>query len=172
MLNTHILSCTEVILSIIFGIDPGIATTGYGIIEENSGNLSFLAHGCIITKPGDQSKRLAILHQELHELLCTYQPSCIAVEQLYFSKNTTTALIVSEARGVILLTAALLSIPVFEYTPKQVKLAVTGSGSADKHQMQAMVARILRLDSIPKPDDAADGLAIALCHIQMYRGKI
>jgi crossover junction endodeoxyribonuclease RuvC len=159
-------------LSIIFGIDPGIATTGYGIIEENKGHLSFLAHGCITTKPGEQSKRLAILHQELQELLRTYQPSCIAVEQLYFSKNTTTALSVSEARGVILLTAALLSIPVFEYTPKQVKLAVTGSGSADKHQMQAMVTRILRLHSIPKPDDAADGLAIALCHIQMHRGKM
>jgi crossover junction endodeoxyribonuclease RuvC len=159
-------------LPITFGIDPGIATTGYGIIEENKGEISCLAHGCISTKPGVQSTRLAILHRELQELLRTYQPSCIAVEQLYFSKNTTTALTVSEARGVILLTAALLSIPVFEYTPKQVKLAVTGSGSAKKQQMQAMVARILRLHSIPKSDDAADGLAIALCHIQMHRGKI
>jgi len=162
----------RLLLPIIFGVDPGIATTGYGIIDEKEGQTSSLAYGCICTKPGEQSKRLAILHQELHELLCTYQPSCIAVEQLYFSKNTTTALIVSEARGVILLTAAFLLIPVFEYTPKQVKLAVTGSGSADKHQMQTMVARILHLPSIPKPDDAADGLAIALCHIQMNRGKM
>ena len=159
-------------MPIIFGVDPGIATTGYGIIDEKEGKMSSLAHGCISTKPGDQSRRLVILHQELQELLYTFQPSCIAVEQLYFSKNTTTALIVSEARGVILLTAALLSIPVFEYTPKQVKLAVTGSGSADKYQMQNMVARILQLDSVPKPDDAADGLAIALCHIQMHRGKM
>ena len=159
-------------MSIIFGIDPGIATTGYGIIEENRGEMSSLAHGCISIKPGEQSKRLAILHQELQDLLRTFQPSCLAVEQLYFSKNTTTALTVSEARGVILLTAALFSIPVFEYTPKQVKLAVTGSGSANKQQMQNMVARILHLPSIPKPDDVADGLAIALCHIQMHRGKI
>ena len=155
---------------IILGVDPGIARTGYGIVEEEKGKTVSLTYGCITTKPDEQSKRLAILHYELDELLRTYHPTCMAVEQLYFARNTTTALIVSEARGVILLTAALLEIPVFEYTPNQVKLAVTGSGSADKHQMQSMIARLLRLDSIPKPDDAADGLAVAMCHIQMHRG--
>ena len=157
-------------MSIIFGVDPGIARTGYGAIEEKVGKTAPLTYGCIITKPDEQSYRLMILHHELEELLRIYQPSCVAVEQLYFARNTTTALIVSEARGVILLTAALLDIPVFEYTPNQVKLAVTGSGSADKRQVQTMMARLLGLHSIPKPDDAADGLAVALCHIQMRRG--
>lgn len=157
-------------MSIIFGVDPGIARMGYGVIEEKMGKTTPLTYGCITTKPDEQSKRLMIVHHELAELLHTYQPACVAVEQLYFAKNTTTALIVSEARGVILLTAALLDIPTFEYTPNQVKLAVTGSGSADKHQMQTMMARLLGLHSIPKPDDAADGLAVALCHIQMHRG--
>ena len=157
-------------MSIIFGVDPGIARTGYGIIEEKMGRTALLTYGCITTKPNDQSKRLMIVHHELKELLRFYQPACVAVEQLYFAKNTTTALIVSEARGVILLTAALFDVPVFEYTPNQVKLAVTGSGTADKQQIQTMIARLLGLHSIPKPDDAADGLAVALCHIQMHRG--
>ena len=157
-------------VSIVFGVDPGIAITGYGIVEEDKGKTIPLTYGCIITKPDEQSKRLAILHYKLNELLRAYQPTCMAVEQLYFARNTTTALIVSEARGVILLTAALLEIPVYEYTPNQVKLAVTGSGAADKHQMQTMVTRLLGLHSVPKPDDAADGLAVAMCHIQMHRG--
>ena len=156
---------------LILGIDPGYASCGYGIIGRE-GNVP-IPHtwGCITTTPktGDTPVRLLEIFQNLETIISLYHPSCMAVEKLYFSRNTTTALQVSEARGVILLAAAKNNLQVFEYTPKQVKLAVSGSGNADKKQMQMMISRLLRLPEIPRPDDAADGLSLALCHMNWMR---
>jgi len=153
------------------GIDPGLAKTGYGVIEQKNGATRHLGHGCIVTSGDGKSpgERLLEIYAEMNRLLPKFLPDELAIEQLFFSKNVTSAMHVSEVRGVILLAATQHRIPVTEYTPNQVKQAVTGSGKADKRQMQEMIARLLRLDSVPKPDDAADGLCIALCHVNMVR---
>ena len=155
---------------IVIGIDPGIARMGYGVIEVGNRNPVPLCYGCIESgKDQPAGMRLLHLYTELSALIARYPPAHIAVEKLFFSKNITSAMGVSEARGVILLLAEQQKIPVTEYTPNQIKQAITGSGRADKRQMQEMIKRLLHLDEIPKPDDAADGLSIALCHIHILR---
>ena len=152
---------------IIIGIDPGTATTGYGVIKlkEKKGGYQCLDYGCITTSPqSSDGQRLKIINQELNKLIKKYQPEILAVENVYFFKNLKTALPVSQAKGVILLTAAKKKVPTFEFTPLQVKMAISGYGKADKKQVQKMAKTILNLEETPKPDDAADALAIALCY--------
>ena len=159
---------------IILGIDPGIATTGYGVVEKmrNSG-LRCVSYGCITTpKEKPAGARLAILEKELQQVLNEYKPDAVVVERLYFFKNLKSAMPVSEARGVILLTIAKKKLPVFELTPLQAKMAITGYGRADKKQMQRMVKEILGLKEIPKPDDAADALGLAIAGILLTKWRI
>jgi crossover junction endodeoxyribonuclease RuvC len=155
---------------LVLGIDPGTAITGYGLVTERDGEAVAIAHGAITT-PSDLPlpDRLMLLQRELSALIEQYQPDHAAVEELFFNKNVRTALAVGHARGVVLLTLAQANVRIFEYTPLEVKQAVTGSGRADKRQMQQMVALLLNLDKIPKPDDAADALAIAVCHLHSAR---
>jgi crossover junction endodeoxyribonuclease RuvC len=155
----------------ILGIDPGFATVGYGIITDEQKGTKAMDWGCVKTKKtdGDASIRLGMIYREIMRLMEQFRPSGMAIEKLFFARNTTSALQVSEARGVILLAAVHYTIPVTEYTPNQVKMAITGSGSADKRQVQEMITRLLRLTDIPSPDDAADGLALALCHLNYTR---
>jgi len=149
--------------TIILGIDPGIARMGWGVVEEARGKARAIAYGCCETPSTAQhSDRLAAVHKEITHLVKEYKPDRVAVEKLFFSKNVKTALAVGEARGVILMTCAKLKAPCVEISPKEVKQALTGYGQADKQQMQRMVQLILKLKEIPKPDDAADALAIAL----------
>lgn len=155
---------------IIIGIDPGLARVGYGVIAVRNRNPEPICYGCIESfKDEPKGERLLHIYAELTALFAKYQPAEIAVEKLFFSKNITSAMSVSEARGVILLLAEQQKTPVTEYTPNQIKQAITGSGRADKRQMQEMITRLLHLDEIPKPDDAADALSIALCHIHIMR---
>ena len=156
---------------IILGIDPGLATMGYGVINAVKGNYSVIDYGAVVTpKDCTLPQRLKQLEEGVQELIETLKPDNIAIEELFFSKNVTTGIAVSEARGVILLTAVKgLGDEVYEYTPNQIKQAVTGYGGADKMQMQHMVQALLRLKSVPRPDDAADALAVAICHAQTSR---
>jgi len=155
---------------IVIGIDPGLAIVGFGVISANNGTITPISYGCIRTSPDQKTpQRLAQIYCEVNLLLEKYDPEVIAVERLFFNTNVTNAMNVSEARGVIFLAAAQKKIPVFEYTPSQVKQAITGSGRADKKQMQEMIKRLLDIDEIPQPDDAADGLSIAVCHINISR---
>jgi crossover junction endodeoxyribonuclease RuvC len=149
---------------IILGIDPGIADTGYGVIEDVSGKIRCLAYGSIKTKAGeDLPLRLLALHKELNHIILKYQPQVAAVEKLFFNKNVKTALIVGQARGVAMLTLSQGKLPIYEFTPSQVKQAVSSYGQADKLQVQKMVKLILNLKELPRPDDAADALAVAIC---------
>lgn len=149
----------------ILGIDPGTATTGFGVIEKHGPKLKFVDAGVITTSPEiSMPSRLSEIYTCLTQLIAEHQPDCMAVELLYFASNVTTAITVGQSRGVVLLAAAEAGLPVGEYTPLQVKQAVTGYGKADKKQIQEMVKMMLGLDGIPKPDDAADGLAIAITH--------
>ena len=149
----------------ILGIDPGTATTGFGIIETNGAKPKFVDAG-VITTPADapMTERLKTIHDELSQIINETKPDEIAVELLYFATNVTTAMTVGQARGVILLCIAEAGLPVHEYTPLQVKMGVTGFGQAKKPQVQEMVKTLLGLQAIPRPDDAADALAIALTH--------
>jgi len=151
--------------NIILGIDPGIADTGYGVIKkEEGGALSCVNYGSIKTKPKtEMSERLEIINIKLTKLIKKYQPEIIAIEQLFFCKNVKTALVVGQARGVVLLTAKQNKTKTIEFTPLQVKQAVSAYGRASKMQVQKMVKLLLRLEEIPRPDDAADALAIAIC---------
>lgn len=152
---------------IVLGIDPGTATTGYGVIQKKGFKTAYLAHGIIKTRPQKtDSQRLAQISSALNQLIRQFQPDQIAVERLFFSKNIKTAMSVSQARGVILMTCAQFNLEAAEYSPNEVKLAIAGHGHADKSQIQKMVKVLLGLSEIPKPDDAADALAIALCHVQ------
>jgi len=158
---------------IVLGIDPGIATTGFAIIEKTKKENKVIDFGCIITKPGiHDSERLKILSNELNKLIKKHQPKIMAVENIFFFKNLKTAMPVSQAKGVILLAAAKKRIPVHEFSPLQVKMAVTGYGKAEKKQVQKMVFNLLNLDEIPKQDDAADALGIALCYIFKSEKKL
>ncbi len=149
---------------IILGIDPGTARTGYGVIQKEKSNLEIIDYGCIETeKTLSTANRLKEIDQELNKLIKKYKPEKVAVEDIFFFKNLKTVIKVSQARGVILCSAARMKIPVSEYTPLQVKQAVTSYGRADKSQVQKMVKLILNLKEIPKPDDAADALATAIC---------
>ncbi len=153
---------------IILGIDPGYAIVGYGVIEKDSrGNCRVIDYGAINTpKEEDFPVRLAIIQDGMKALMSKFKPDAVAVEELFFNQNITTGIAVAEARGVILCTAIQQVSKVFEFTPMQIKLAITGSGSADKKQVQFMTKTLLKLKSIPKPDDAADALAVALCLAQ------
>ncbi|MFH0905114.1 MAG: crossover junction endodeoxyribonuclease RuvC [bacterium] len=148
---------------IIFGLDPGTATTGYGVLIDDGRQLRHLAHGCILTPAGsEQHHRLQTIAKEFKALLRKYQPDLVAVESLYFFKNVSTAMSVAQARGVLLETAASAGLPVMSFTPLQVKQALTGYGKADKKQIQKMVKIVMGLAELPGPDDAADALAIAI----------
>jgi crossover junction endodeoxyribonuclease RuvC len=155
---------------IIIGIDPGLARVGYGVIAVNNRKPEAVCYGCIESAKDQRTpERLLHIYTHLTALMEKFPPDHIAVEKLFFSKNITSAMSVSEARGVILLLAEQHRIPVTEYTPNQVKQAITGSGRADKRQMQEMIMRLLHLPELPRPDDAADALSIALCHIHILR---
>ena len=156
---------------IILGIDPGLATMGYGIIEKKpNGDSVPVDYGVVLT-PKDESLpvRLAMLEEGVNKILNKFKPAEVAVEELFFSKNITTGIPVAHARGVILLTCVKYCGKLYEYTPMQIKQALTGYGRADKVQMMHVVASLLHLQKIPRPDDAADALAVALCHAHTSR---
>lgn len=150
---------------VILGIDPGVATIGFGIIRAERGKNTLIQYGVITTPPGiPLSERLVQIYDDMQQLIETFQPDEMAVEELFFSKNITTGISVAHGRGVILLAAEKLGIPVFEYTPMQVKQSVVGYGKAEKKQVMLMTQRLLNMKEIPRPDDAADALALAICH--------
>ena len=156
---------------IVLGIDPGTAIMGYGVIDYQNSRHKPLAYGTIRTNKDEKTEeRLKQLFHGVNKLLDEYEPDVMAVEELFFNRNATTAITVGQARGVALLAAGLRDIPVGEYTPLQVKQAVVGYGRAEKHQVQYMLTKILGLRETPKPDDAADALAIAVCYCQ-FGGK-
>ena len=149
----------------ILGIDPGIAIVGFGLIESNRGSVRMLQYGAVTTEAGlPLATRLVQIENDMTALIAQLKPDEIAVEELFFSKNITTGIAVAHGRGVILCTAERLGVPIFGYTPMQVKQAVAGYGLADKKQVMDMTKRLLKLKAVPKPDDAADALAIAICH--------
>ena len=149
----------------ILGVDPGVATIGFGLIEADRGSQRLLRYGVINTPAGlPLSNRLYQISRDMEELLGAFHPDEAAVEELFFSKNITTGIAVAHGRGVILLELERAGIPVYEYTPMQVKQAVAGYGGAEKRQVMLMTQRLLRMVEIPRPDDAADALAIAICH--------
>ena len=150
---------------VVLGIDPGIANTGYGVVERRGGRLVALDGGTIETAAGlDPGARLAAIHARVGELLDVYAPAALAVEDLYFGANARSAFAVGQARGVVVLAAGQRGLPCASYTPQQVKAAVCGSGRAEKGQVQRMVQRLLALAELPAPDHAADALAVAICH--------
>lgn len=158
------------------GIDPGTETTGYGLVEEDeSGNLIAIDYGIIKTsKDLPAENRLQVIHSELTKIITLHRPKTSAVEKLFFQKNVTNAIAVGQARGVILLTLVNEGVEISEYSPQEVKMAVTGYGAAEKKQIQIMVQSMLNLKELPKPDDAADALAIAICHLHSigYKTKL
>lgn len=150
---------------IVLGIDPGIAIVGYGVVSYSENNFKVLSCGCITTSSDlGVPNRLEIIYDELLEIISSYEIDAVAIEELFFNKNSKTVIKVAEARGVAILTAVKNKIPIYEYTPLQIKQGVVGYGRAEKKQVQEMVKIILNLNKIPKPDDAADALAVAVCH--------
>ena len=150
---------------IILGVDPGIATIGFGVIEARRGQNILKQYGVITTPAGlPLANRLLQISEDMDALIRQFQPDEMAVEELFFTKNITTGIAVAHGRGVILLSAQKLDLPIFEYTPMQVKQAVAGYGGADKRQVMLMTQRLLSMREVPRPDDAADALAIAICH--------
>ena len=158
-------------MSLVIGIDPGTATIGFALVRDlPDGNNEAVEYGVITTPKGDSApQRLMQLYEELNLILARHKPDSAAVEKLFFANNVTTAIGVGQARGVVLLALAQAGLEVGEYTPNEVKQAVTGYGGADKKQVQEMVRVLLSLDKIPKPDDAADALAIAITHLNTRR---
>lgn len=159
---------------IILGIDVGLATTGWSILDKNPPLINnvakLVAYGAIITKSTtDMPKRLQLIHSELQAIINTFKPDVMAIESIFYFKNQKTIIGVSQARGVMLLTAAENDIPVYDYTPLQVKTAVSGYGRADKLQIQKMVTMIYKLKEVPKPDDIADAIAVGTCHANGHR---
>ncbi|HHT02615.1 MAG TPA: crossover junction endodeoxyribonuclease RuvC [Firmicutes bacterium] len=149
---------------VVLGIDPGTATTGYGLVQEAGNRLQAVAYGVVRTKADKPlPERLAVVHRELTEIIAYHRPDRMAVEELFFNRNVRSALAVGQARGVALLAAAMTGLAVHEYPPTKVKMAVVGYGRASKEQVQEMVRLLLGLPEVPRPDDAADALAIALC---------
>lgn len=149
----------------ILGIDPGVAIVGFGLIESDRGSVRMLQYGAVTTEAGlPLATRLLQIENDMTALISQLKPDEIAIEELFFSKNITTGIAVAHGRGVILCTAERMGVPVYEYTPMQVKQAVAGYGLADKKQVMDMTRRLLKLKAVPKPDDAADALAIAICH--------
>lgn len=157
----------------ILGIDPGYATIGFGLIEADRGQAHMLRYGAITTPAGlHLSKRLYQISCDMEELIGTLKPDVIAIEELFFNTNITTGIAVAHGRGVILCAAEKCGVPLYEYTPSQVKLAVTGYGKAEKRQVMDMTRRLLKLTTVPKPDDAADALALALCHARSFTSRL
>lgn len=155
---------------LVMGIDPGTAICGWGVIDSDGDAVRLVDYGAITTEAGlPLATRLQFIYWGLDELMHKHKPDAVAVEQLFFSKNVTTALAVGHARGVVLLSAANAGLVIYEYKPMEVKQAIVGYGKATKDQMQQMVRMLLELDDIPRPDDAADALAVALCHAQSAR---
>ncbi|MBX3086151.1 MAG: crossover junction endodeoxyribonuclease RuvC [Anaerolineae bacterium] len=156
---------------IIMGIDPGTATTGYAFVSEDAGGDPIaVAYGVIITKPDmKMPNRLQIIYREVKRLIAEYKPKAAAIEEMFFGKNVTAAITVAQGRGVALMALADANLPIYEYKPAEVKQTIAGSGNAPKAQMQEMVKTLLNLETIPKPDDAADALAIALTAMQASR---
>jgi crossover junction endodeoxyribonuclease RuvC len=158
---------------LVLGIDPGTAICGYGLVESAAGKEKLVAYGSLQTTAAmPMPERLASIGRGFQELLATYHPQAVAVEELFYFKNAKTVISVAQSRGVILYEAANQGLEIGEYTPLQVKQAVVGYGGAEKKQVQIMVAKILGMKDIPKPDDAADGLAIAICHLHMRQRNI
>jgi len=158
---------------IVMGIDPGIAIVGFGIIEKRGSQLKPIQYGTIDTEAHTRTElRLKQIYDAMTILIETYKPQAMAIEKLYFNRNVTTAFTVGQARGVMLLAAEEAQLHVAEYTPLQVKQAVVGYGQAEKHQIQEMVKMLLNLKQIPKPDDAADALAIGICHAHAAQTEV
>lgn len=150
---------------LILGIDPGYAIVGFGLVDSQGNRQKLVACGAINTPAGVRlSARLWQISNDLEELISKFKPDALAIEELFFNNNVTTGIGVAQARGVILMVAEKMGLPIFEYNPSQVKMAVVGYGKAEKKQVMDMTKRILGLSSVPKPDDAADAVAIALCH--------
>jgi len=149
----------------ILGIDPGYAIVGFGVLDYDGVNFSPIEYGAVLTEAGVPfPERLRAIHEDIEFIFNKFKPDCMAIERLYFTTNQKTAIDVAQARGITVLSAAIRNVPVSEYTPLQVKLSVTGYGKAEKKQVMEMTKSILGLAQIPKPDDAADALAIAVCH--------
>ena len=163
----------EVYIMVILGIDPGIATVGFGVINADGAQVLPVRYGVISTPAGMRlAQRLSLIYNDMCMLIDTFKPDVIAIEELFFNTNLKTGISVAHGRGVVLLAGEEKGIPMYEYTPLQVKQAITGYGRADKKQMMAMVTRLLDLKSVPKPDDAADALAIALYHSRFANSLI
>lgn len=158
-------------MTLALGIDPGTATTGYGLVRlASDGELVSVKYGVILTsKDATPPARLEMIYDQMQDLLKEYKPDTAAVEKLFFARNVTTGIAVGQARGVVMLAIQKAGLEAFEYTPKEIKNAVVGYGGADKRQVQEMVRALLQLDSIPKPDDAADALAVAITHLNTRR---
>ena len=157
----------------ILGIDPGLAIVGWAVIDSNRGRLTPVAYGAITTPAHtDIEARLLMIKSDLEEIIKRYTPDEMAIEELFFNQNITTAITVAEARGVIIMTAAQNNVPVFEYTPLQVKQAVVGYGKAEKKQVMLMVSSLLKLAATPKLDDTCDALAIAVCHAHTGKSRL
>ena len=157
----------------ILGIDPGYATIGFGLIQTEQQQTHMLTYGTITTPASLQlSKRLYQIDRDMEDLIGQVAPDAIAIEELFFNTNITTGIAVAHGRGVLLCAAERFGIPLYEYTPLQVKLAVTGYGKAEKRQVMDMTKRLLKLKAIPRPDDAADALALALCHARSYSSRL
>lgn len=151
---------------VVLGIDPGMAIMGYGVVDETMRKLKVIDYGTVVTPPDmNTPNRLVKIYESVEELIDRFKPDVVAVEELFFNKNVKTALIIGHARGVAVLAAARKGLDIYEYTPLQVKQAVVGYGRAEKMQVQQMVKMLLNLREVPKPDDAADALAVSICHI-------
>lgn len=154
----------------VLGVDPGTATTGYGVVADRDGALELLVCGVITTVPQEAMPvRLRTIYHQLRTLITQWSPDALAVEELFFSRNVTTALSVGQARGIVLLAGAEAGLPIYEYKPAAVKQAIAGYGGADKQQVQQMVRLLLHLEQVPRPDDAADAVALAVCHHHSVR---
>jgi len=157
----------------ILGIDPGYATIGFGVVEAERAEVKMLTYGAVTTPAGlPLSRRLYQIGTDMEELIGKVKPEVISIEELFFNTNITTGIAVAHARGVILYAAEKCGVPLFEYTPGQVKLAVTGYGKAEKRQVMDMTRRLLKLKAVPRPDDAADALALALCHARSSTSRL
>ena len=160
-------------MSRILGIDPGYATIGFGLIEADRTRVRALQYGAITTPAGmDFAQRLELIYDDMTDLLTTLRPDAVSIEELFFNTNITTGIQVAHGRGIILLACTKFGVPIHEYTPLQVKQAVVGYGRAEKRQVMDMTRRILQLDRIPRPDDAADGLALAICHARSSTSQL
>ncbi len=158
---------------VILGIDPGFAIVGFGLLSSEPGKQSLLSCGAITTQAGlPLPTRLLQIENDMAQLLDTFHPDAMAIEELFFNNNVTTGISVAQARGVILAAAERAGVPIFEYSPSEVKMAITGYGRAEKRQIMDMVKRLLQLKAVPKPDDAADAVAIALCHARSFTSRL